>query len=148
MSQIKLKVTDIQRLTANIKMFELQAADGGSLPSWEAGSHNDFEIGEHMRRSYSLTNKPGDTKRYETAILREEEGEGGSKYMHDEVSIGDELFIAEKPINHFPLDEGANKHLLIGGGIGITPLRSMGYRLRELGAELRRRWKKPRESII
>ncbi len=135
MSQIKLKVTDIQQLTENIKIFELQAADGGSLPSWEAGSHIDFEIGEHMRRSYSLTNNPGDTDKYETAILREAEGEGGSKYMHDEVSIGDELFIAEKPINHFPLDEGANKHLLIGGGIGITPLRSMGYRLRELGAD-------------
>jgi vanillate monooxygenase ferredoxin subunit len=135
MSQIKLKVTDIQELTANIKMFELKSADGGHLPSWEAGSHIDFQIDEHMRRSYSLANKPGDTERYVTAILREENGGGGSKYMHDKVSVGDELVIAEPPTNHFPLDANATKHLLLGGGIGITPLLAMGYRLKEMGAD-------------
>ena len=64
MSQIKLKVADIQELTPNIKMFELKSADGGHLPSWEAGSHIDFQIDEHLRRSYSLANKPGDTERF------------------------------------------------------------------------------------
>ena len=135
MSQIKLKVSDIQQLTTNIKMFELKSANNELLPSWDAGSHIDLQIGDHMRRSYSLANKPGDTERYETAILREADGGGGSKYMHDEVSIGDEFIIAEPPTNLFPLDEKASRHLLIGGGIGITPLRSMGYRLRELGAD-------------
>jgi len=135
MSQIKLKVTDIQDLTANIKMFEFKSADSGHLPSWEAGSHIDFQIDEHLRRSYSLANKPGDTERYVTAILREENGGGGSKYMHDKVSVGDELIIAEPPTNHFPLEESADKHLLLGGGIGITPLLSMGYRLKDMGAD-------------
>ena len=135
MSQIKLKVTDIQELTSNIKMFELKSADGGHLPSWEAGSHVDFQIDEHMRRSYSLANKPGDTERYVTAILREENGGGGSKHMHDKVSVGDELIIAEPPTNHFSLDEKASKHLLIGGGIGITPLLAMGHRLKDMGAD-------------
>ncbi len=135
MSQIKLKVTDIQELTANIKMFEFKSADSGHLPSWEAGSHIDFQIDEHMRRSYSLANRPGDTERYVTAILREENGGGGSKYMHDNVSVGDELIIAEPPTNHFPLNEKANKHLLLGGGIGITPLLAMGYRLKDMDAD-------------
>jgi len=135
LSQIKLKVSDIQQLTTNIKMFELKAVDGGKLPTWEAGSHIDFQIGDHMRRSYSLANKPGDTESYITAILRESDGGGGSKYMHDEVSIGDQLVIVEPPTNHFPLFEEASMHLLIGGGIGITPLRSMGFRLMELGAD-------------
>ena len=48
--------------------------------------------------------------------------------MHDQVSIGDELIIAEPPTNHFPLDEKANSHVLIGGGIGITPLLFCDYR--------------------
>ena len=135
MSQVKLKVTDIQQLTTNIKMFEFKSKDGGPLPEWDAGSHIDIQIGDHMRRSYSLANEPGDTARYVTAILRETDGGGGSKYMHDEVAIGDELIIAEAPTNLFPLDESASQHLLIGGGIGITPLRSMGYRLREIGAK-------------
>ena len=135
MSKVKLKVTDIQKLTTNIKMFELKSEDGSPLPHWDAGSHIDIQIGDHMRRSYSLANEPGDTNRYVTAILREADGSGGSKYMHDEISIGDHLTIAEPPTNLFPLNEGASRHLLIGGGIGITPLRSMGYRLRELGAD-------------
>ncbi len=135
MSQIKLKVADIQQLTDNIKSFELVSADHGHLPSWEAGSHVDIEIDGHMRRSYSLANKPGDTERWVTAILREENGTGGSKFMHDKVSVGDELTIAEPPTNHFPLDEKAASHLLIGGGIGITPLLSMGYRLQDMGAD-------------
>ena len=135
MSQIKLRVTDIQKLTTHIKKFEFKLADGGQLPTWEAGSHIDFKIGDHMRRSYSLANNPGDTERYVTAILRETHGSGGSKYMHDEVSVGDELTIVEPPTNLFPLNEDAKRHLLLGGGIGITPLRSMGCRLRELGAD-------------
>ena len=53
MSQIKLTVTDIQQLTANIKMFEFKATDGERLPTWDAGSHIDFHVGDHMRRSYS-----------------------------------------------------------------------------------------------
>ena len=93
MSQIKLTVTDIQQLTANIKMFEFKSTDGERLPTWDAGSHIDFHVGDHMRRSYSLANAPGDTERYVTAILREADGGGGSKYMHDEVSVGDELVI-------------------------------------------------------
>ena len=116
MSQIKLTVTDIEQLTTNIKKFELRAADGGLLPSWEAGAHIDFEIGDHLRRSYSLANRPGDVETYETAILREANGSGGSKFMHDEVAIGDELMIAGAPVNHFPLSEDAEKHILIGGG--------------------------------
>jgi ferredoxin-NADP reductase len=135
MSQIKLKVTDIKELTANIKMFDLISSDGGHLPSWEAGSHIDIQIDEGLCRSYSLANKPGDTKRYVTAILREKNGGGGSQYMHDKVSVGDELVIAEPPTNFFPLDESASKHLLLGGGIGITPLLAMGYRLKEVGAD-------------
>jgi len=135
MSEIKLKVADIQQLTDNIKSFELVSADSGHLPSWEAGSHIDIEIDGHMRRSYSLSNKPGDTERWVTAILREENGTGGSKFMHDKVSVGDVLTIAEPPTNHFPLDEKADSHVLIGGGIGITPLLSMGYRLKDMAAD-------------
>ncbi len=135
MSQIKLKVADIQQLTDTIKSFDLVSADGGHLPSWEAGSHIDIEIDGHMRRSYSLANQPGDTDHWVTAILREEGSTGGSKFMHDKVSVGDELTIAEPPTNHFSLEEKAASHLLIGGGIGITPLLSMGYRLKDIEAD-------------
>ena len=40
--------------------------------------------------------------------------------MHDEVRVGTVLEIAH-PVNLFPLDKIARKHLLVAGGIGITP---------------------------
>ena len=135
MSQIKLKVTDIEELTPNIKKFEFSALDGAPLPTWEAGAHVDFQINDQMRRSYSLANKPGDTGQYTTAILREENVGGGSKYMHDERKVGDNMEIVGPPSNLFPINEEANKHLLLGGGIGITPLLAMGHRLREINAD-------------
>ena len=66
MSQIKLKVTDIQQLTAQIKMFEFKSADGGQLPTWAAGSHVDFQIGDN---SYETI--PGRLKWNETEGRKE-----------------------------------------------------------------------------
>jgi ferredoxin-NADP reductase len=40
--------------------------------------------------------------------------------MHDRVQVGSVLEIAH-PVNLFPLDKIARKHVLIAGGIGITP---------------------------
>ena len=44
------------------------------------------------------------------------------------MSVGTELSIGA-PRNLFRLDESASEHILIGAGIGITPLLSMAYRL-------------------
>ena len=79
-------------------------------------------------RSYSLANDPRETHRYVTAILREDEGGGGSKYMHENVSVGDELNVTP-PANNFSLSDEASQHILLAGGIGITPLLAMGYTL-------------------
>jgi ferredoxin-NADP reductase len=49
-----------------------------------------------------------------------EESRGGSHFLHDHVRVGSRLDIAH-PVNLFGLDKIARKHLLIAGGIGITP---------------------------
>ena len=49
-----------------------------------------------------------------------EESRGGSHFMHDQVKVGSRLEIAH-PVNLFALDKIARKHVLIAGGIGITP---------------------------
>lgn len=130
-SRIRLKVERISRLTDGIKKFELAAADGGELPAFDAGSHIDIFTGGGLRRSYSLANSPEQRDRYEIAVLREPAGRGGSAWMHDALAFGD-VIEATAPKNLFPLDESADSHLLIAGGIGITPLLSMGRRLRHL----------------
>jgi ferredoxin-NADP reductase len=129
MPDLKLKVTAIKELTPNIKMFELANADGGELPPFQAGAHIDIRTGNGLIRSYSLANDPAERERYVTAVLREPEGGGGSKWMHDELKVGDVL-TASGPLQNFPLDERAPLSILLAGGIGITPLMAMGYRLR------------------
>ena len=134
MGDLLLKVTDIRELAPNIKMFELVAAGSTELPRFEAGAHIEVILENGMRKSYSLANDPAEEGRYVTAVLREENGAGGSKWMHDNVAVGDEL-ATTPPTNHFPLAEDAAKHILIAGGIGVTPMVAMGHRLKAIGAD-------------
>ncbi len=131
--RLRLRVEWIKRLADRIKQVELVAEDGGELPSFTAGSHINVLIGNGLSRSYSLSNDPGQRRCYQIAVLRETAGRGGSAWIHDNLAIGD-VIEATHPANNFPLDEDAAGHLLIAGGIGISPLLSMGRRLRRLGA--------------
>jgi ferredoxin-NADP reductase len=81
-------------------------------------------------RHYSLidfSTQPGATeapREYVIAVRREDEGRGGSRFMHERVQPGDVLTI-EAPKNEFPLRSLESCAVLIAGGIGITPLTSM-----------------------
>ena len=134
MTSLKLMTVQVEQLTPSIKKFVFASADDSPLPVWEAGAHVIFELPNGLHNSYSLANDPAERGRYVTAVLREAKGHGGSAYMHDEVKVGDILKVTG-PQNNFPLAKDATKHLLIGGGIGITPLLAMGYRLREMRAD-------------
>lgn len=134
MATLELRVQSVHELTPDIKSFELVSSEGGSLPDFEAGAHVDVETGAGVWRSYSLANDPTEQNRYLTAVLREVDGGGGSKWMHDNVSEGDVLTIRE-PSNNFPLDEEADEHILIAGGIGVTPMLAMVHRLKAIGAK-------------
>ena len=102
MQHLILKVNKLQQLTSGIKRFEFVSPVGDDLPVFTAGAHLDFHLDNGLIRSYSLANNPGESNRYVTAVLREETGGGGSKYMHDNVSVGDELKVTG-PSNNFEL---------------------------------------------
>ena len=129
---LSLKAAHIENAAARIKRIELVAADGGALPAFTAGAHIDLELGNGEARSYSLLNDPAETNRYVIAVLREAEGRGGSAWIHDHLREGDVLS-SPAPVNHFKLSEEGETHILIAGGIGITPIASMAARLKTLG---------------
>lgn len=133
MAELELKVNLVKDLTPNIKMFEFVAANGGDLPPFQAGAHIDVKTAAGPR-SYSLANDPKERHRYVTAVLRERSGQGGSRWMHEELKPSI-TFKSSEPIQNFPLVESAKTSLLLGGGIGITPLLAMSYRLKEIGAD-------------
>ncbi len=121
---LKLRLRQIRLEAQDIVSLELVAAHGGPLPAFTAGAHIDFLLPGEKVRSYSLVNDPAETHRYVVAVLREREGKGGSTWLHDHPRVGDELTV-RPPVNDFALAPDAADSVLIGGGIGVTPLMSM-----------------------
>lgn len=114
--------------------FELKAIDDSELPPFTAGSHIDVELPGGMTRQYSLCNDPADHNRYELGILLEVDGRGGSRSAHEQLAIGDRLWISS-PRNHFPLSDDHSHTLLVAGGIGITHLLNMAASLYRTGRQ-------------
>ena len=129
-----VRVRAVKDQTPRIREFEL-VGDGSPLPPFEAGAHIEVAAGDGVIRSYSLANDPRDADRYVIAVLREPDGRG-SGWLHGSVAAGDRLEIAG-PRNAFPLREEAAQHILVAGGVGITPIRSMIHRLQAVGAPFR-----------
>ena len=125
---LHLDVAGIAAVTPSIRQIELTLADGGVLPAFTAGAHIDLALGNGLERSYSLLNDPVETHRYLIAVLREADSRGGSVWVHDHLRAGDRL-VSSAPTNNFPLNEAGETHILIAGGIGITPLKAMAHRL-------------------
>ncbi len=132
--QLDVRVKRVVVEAEDIRSFEFADPKASELPPFTAGSHLDVHLPNGLVRQYSLCNDPRETHRYVVAVLREPDGRGGSACMHDVVREGDDVTVTV-PRNHFPLHEDAERHLLIAGGIGITPMLAMTRRLAALGAD-------------
>ena len=134
--KLTVRVAKITREADDIKSYEFVDPGGEPLPPFTAGAHLDVWVPNGQLRQFSLSNDPTERHRYVVAVLRERQGRGGSLSFHDDIGEGDIVTIS-KPRNNFPLDEDAARHLLIAGGIGITPLLAMVRRLQDIGADYR-----------
>jgi ferredoxin-NADP reductase len=126
-SDIPVRVAKITDVTDKIKRFRFERLDGQPLPVFSAGAHVVVTMhdGGHMRRNpYSLMSPPHDPSAYEISVLHVEDSRGGSAYMHRGVREGDQMTISQ-PVNLFPADARGRKHILVAGGIGITPFLAM-----------------------
>lgn len=132
MSLLELRVAAIRYEAEGILSFELRMPAGGVLPPFSAGAHVDVHLGNGLIRSYSLMNPPSQRDCYVIGVNLDRASRGGSAYMHGKVKAGDIVTVGA-PRNNFPLVEDAAHSVLLAGGIGITPLRSMLLRLQELG---------------
>lgn len=118
---LRVRVSRIEQLAAGIKSFTLQPCDGGALPPFDSGSHIVVHMDQgRLRNAYSLTSALDDRSRYQISVRLEEASRGGSRFMHEQLRENDELDIGA-PANLFGLGHGAGKHVLVAGGIGITP---------------------------
>ncbi len=133
---IRVEITRAQKMTDAITKYELTPLDGSALPEVDAGAHIDVLVAPEFLRQYSLCGDPADRSMYQIAVLREDHGKGGSALMHRIFETGRKIFIS-RPINHFELDHSGSKFLLMGGGIGVTPLIAMGHELYRHGKDFK-----------
>lgn len=130
---LKVRVLKRQMQGHDVLVLDLQACDAAPLPVFKAGSHIDVHLDGGLVRQYSLCGDPGQRSVYRIGVLKDPLSRGGSIAVHEQLVEGRELSISS-PRNLFALDADAQYSILIGGGIGITPMISMAYELHAQGA--------------
>jgi len=121
--KIDVTITAIVPLNDLVTRFEFKRSDGSLFPTFSGGAHTVVEMQDGDRKRlnpYSLMSDPANRETFAISVRRDDEGRGGSLFMHNKVKIGDPMVISY-PVNLFSLDLRARKHLFIAGGIGITP---------------------------
>jgi ferredoxin-NADP reductase len=131
---LRMLVRQIRFEGKGINSYELVDPDGKLLPTFTAGAHVDVHLGDGLVRQYSLCNAPSERHRYVIAVLQDEKGRGGSKTLHQKLRVQDVIEIS-RPRNNFHLVDDAKKVILLAGGIGVTPLKSMAHKLDDMGAD-------------
>lgn len=123
-------IQQIQRHNDQILSFELISSNATALPRFKAGAHIDVHLNENLIRQYSLANCSSEQHRYVIGVLNDPHSRGGSRHMHEQLSVGQQLKISE-PRNLFSLDTNTEHAVLCAGGIGITPILAMAKELQQ-----------------
>jgi len=122
----------LTRAASDTLLIELRHPEpDGRLPEAQPGDHIDVRFGKYLRQ-YSLCS-PATDGRYLICVKREQAGRGGSAALHEGLRVA-ELVQVSSPRSKFPLVRGA-RTVLIGAGIGITPLLAMAETLQVEGAD-------------
>lgn len=135
-TEMKVRVSKITQVADKVKRFRFERMDGHPLPVFSGGAHVIVSMrdGAVLRRNpYSLMSSPLDASGYEISVLRVENSRGGSAFLHERLKEGDELTISQ-PVNLFPVDHRGRKHIMMAGGIGVTPFMAMMDQMEREGA--------------
>ncbi|MEC4242317.1 2Fe-2S iron-sulfur cluster binding domain-containing protein [Pseudomonas sp. ODNR1LW] len=130
-----LRVARIVDESRSIRSFYFESCDGVGLPGFEPGQHMPVRLlldGQPPTiRTYTVSSAPSDQ------FLRISVKRDGvvSSHLHDRIQVGD-LIEARAPQGHFTVQPSERRPLvLLGAGVGITPMLSM---LREVVYEGKR----------
>lgn len=123
-----LRVATIFDETPNIKTFRLVDPGGTAIPfAFAPGQFLWLKAtvgGVALKRSYTIASSPTRRDYVELTVKREDQG-ALSRYLHSTVTVGDQFDI-EAPFGYFTFTgTEADSIVLIGGGVGATPLMSV-----------------------
>lgn len=125
-TDIEVRVALIHELSPQVKEFALTPVTGDPLPAFSAGSHVSVNLlldGEIKSKPYSLTSQPAHRDHYRIVVGRGTSVGGVSSFLHDSVTVGMTLQIGA-PMGGIVLAADAEKHVLVAGGMGVTPFLS------------------------
>jgi MOSC domain-containing protein YiiM/ferredoxin-NADP reductase len=118
-----LRVENIRRETPSVKSFCLVDPSGAALDPYPPGGHIRVELSNGIVRSYSLCGPPNEPY-HQIAVKRVADSLGASSHLHEVIEPG-HIVSVSPPRNRFALASGTGPHVMIAGGIGITPFLSM-----------------------
>lgn len=122
-----LRVGRIFSETPEVKTFRLVSEKQGEMPfSFQPGQYLNLTLtidGKAVRRSYTISSSPAQSAHCEITVKREENGLV-SRYLHDQTRVGDVLKVSAPAGRFIFTGVEAKRIVLIGGGVGITPLMS------------------------
>ncbi|MCM2458171.1 NO-inducible flavohemoprotein [Rhizobium sp. CG4] len=110
-----------------VTSFILRPTDGGKVIRHRPGQYLTFKLvvnGNNVKRNYSISCGPNDDY-YRISVKREANGDGGSRYLHDEAHVGTVLEVTPPAGDFFLPDEPSRPVVLLSGGVGLTPMVSM-----------------------
>ncbi|STC69404.1 cytochrome P450 [Corynebacterium pilosum] len=127
----EMKVTKVQDVTDKIRSITLEPLEDIDLPQAFSGAHIEIDAGG-LNRQYSLVRMT--PKSWEIAVQLEDESRGGSKWIHENVNEGS-IVKVRGPRNNFRFGVDTKKLILVGAGIGITPMLAMADEAKREGIE-------------
>lgn len=131
----RLRVARIEQETPDVKTFRFVACHGGGIPfSFLPGQFLTLTLPvdkKPIKRSYTISSSPTQGYYCETTIKREEQG-AGSRYLHDHVKVGDTIEIKAPSGKFIFTGKEADSIVLVGGGVGITPMMSITRALTDM----------------
>ncbi|MDD5411349.1 MAG: 2Fe-2S iron-sulfur cluster-binding protein [Methylobacter sp.] len=123
-----LTVAEIIEVANQVKTFRLVNPTGGKIPfQYLPGQFLTLDIeprGIPTKRSYTISSTPTWRDRIEITVKREEHGLV-SGWLHDELKPGDSLKLLAPNGSFVFAGENQPSIVLIGGGVGMTPLMSV-----------------------
>jgi ferredoxin-NADP reductase len=130
-----VRVEGKEEVADGVVALTLRQIADSPLPRWSPGAHVDLILDGAPTRQYSLCGDPADHHLWRLGILRDAQGGGGSRFVHDRLQAGDTVRV-RGPRNNFEL-AASPRYLFIAGGIGITPILPMIASASAAGADWR-----------
>ena len=125
---LQLRVVKRSEVAGELLCLAVAAPRGQTLPRFRAGQHVLLTApagsnGKSIQRAYSLAAWSKKPDHYELGIKREASGVM-TQWLWQQLHAGDRLEVS-RPQGSFVVEPGRGPLVLVGGGIGITPMRAM-----------------------